>query len=85
MLAKGVLPRWLMSEAYQWEYHYLKLEELANVYMGQLVSQFPMTEYPLSFYGLCSAVGQCGNQVGCRFWDLALREHSHVNKVSNTF
>ncbi|XP_056219368.1 tubulin epsilon chain [Seriola aureovittata] len=25
-------------------------------------------------------VGQCGNQVGCRFWDLALREHSHVNK-----
>lgn len=27
-------------------------------------------------------VGQCGNQVGCRFWDLALREHAHVNKVS---
>uniref|UniRef100_A0A3B5L772 Tubulin epsilon 1 n=1 Tax=Xiphophorus couchianus TaxID=32473 RepID=A0A3B5L772_9TELE len=26
-------------------------------------------------------VGQCGNQVGCRFWDLALREHAHVNKV----
>uniref|UniRef100_A0A665WH16 Tubulin, epsilon 1 n=1 Tax=Echeneis naucrates TaxID=173247 RepID=A0A665WH16_ECHNA len=25
-------------------------------------------------------VGQCGNQVGCRFWDLALREHCHVNK-----
>ncbi|KAL6485411.1 hypothetical protein MHYP_G00048030 [Metynnis hypsauchen] len=25
-------------------------------------------------------VGQCGNQVGCRFWDLALREHAHVNK-----
>ncbi len=30
----------------------------------------------------CSSVGQCGNQVGCRFWDLALREHAHVNKVS---
>uniref|UniRef100_A0A8C5I7W4 Tubulin/FtsZ GTPase domain-containing protein n=1 Tax=Gouania willdenowi TaxID=441366 RepID=A0A8C5I7W4_GOUWI len=26
------------------------------------------------------SVGQCGNQVGCRFWDLALREHAHVNK-----
>ncbi|XP_023230208.1 tubulin epsilon chain-like [Centruroides sculpturatus] len=28
-------------------------------------------------------VGQCGNQVGCRFWDLALREYAHVkaNKV----
>ncbi|XP_062857104.1 tubulin epsilon chain isoform X3 [Trichomycterus rosablanca] len=25
-------------------------------------------------------VGQCGNQVGCRFWDLALREHAHINK-----
>nr|XP_020467165.1 tubulin epsilon chain isoform X1 [Monopterus albus] len=25
-------------------------------------------------------VGQAGNQVGCRFWDLALREHAHVNK-----
>jgi tubulin epsilon len=26
-------------------------------------------------------VGQCGNQIGCRFWDLALREHAHYNKV----
>nr|XP_054592632.1 tubulin epsilon chain isoform X1 [Nothobranchius furzeri] len=25
-------------------------------------------------------VGQCGNQVGCRFWDLALQEHASVNK-----
>ncbi|CAL1535064.1 unnamed protein product [Lymnaea stagnalis] len=25
-------------------------------------------------------VGQCGNQIGCRFWDLALREYAHVNK-----
>jgi len=25
-------------------------------------------------------VGQCGNQIGCRFWDLALREHAGVNK-----
>jgi tubulin epsilon len=25
-------------------------------------------------------IGQCGNQIGCRFWDLALREHSSVNK-----
>lgn len=25
-------------------------------------------------------VGQCGNQVGSRFWDLALREHASVNK-----
>lgn len=21
-------------------------------------------------------VGQCGNQIGCRFWDFALREHT---------
>jgi len=25
-------------------------------------------------------VGQCGNQIGCRFWDLCLREHSHFSK-----
>ncbi|MXQ85610.1 hypothetical protein E5288_WYG001328 [Bos mutus] len=25
-------------------------------------------------------VGQCGNQIGCCFWDLALREHAAVNK-----
>ncbi|KAM8998862.1 tubulin epsilon chain-like [Sarcophilus harrisii] len=25
-------------------------------------------------------VGQCGNQVGCCFWDLALREHAAVNR-----
>lgn len=24
-------------------------------------------------------VGQCGNQIGCRFWDLALREHAEAN------
>lgn len=26
-------------------------------------------------------VGQCGNQIGSRFWDLALREHASVNKA----
>lgn len=25
-------------------------------------------------------VGQCGNQIGCRFWDLVLREHAKYNK-----
>ena len=25
-------------------------------------------------------VGQCGNQIGCQFWDLALREHASVSK-----
>uniref|UniRef100_A0A2R8ZZE4 Tubulin epsilon 1 n=2 Tax=Pan TaxID=9596 RepID=A0A2R8ZZE4_PANPA len=25
-------------------------------------------------------VGQCGNQIGCCFWDLALREHAAVNQ-----
>eukprot|EP01028_Stygiella_incarcerata_P002705 TRINITY_DN1514_c0_g1_i5.p1 TRINITY_DN1514_c0_g1~~TRINITY_DN1514_c0_g1_i5.p1 ORF type:complete len:401 (-),score=81.63 TRINITY_DN1514_c0_g1_i5:1350-2552(-) len=25
-------------------------------------------------------VGQCGNQIGCRFWDLALREHAKHSK-----
>jgi tubulin epsilon len=24
-------------------------------------------------------VGQCGNQIGCRFWELALREHAAYN------
>lgn len=24
-------------------------------------------------------VGQCGNQIGCRFWDMALREHAAHN------
>jgi len=28
-------------------------------------------------------VGQCGNQIGCRFWDLCLREHSFYNKKGN--
>ena len=23
-------------------------------------------------------VGQCGNQIGCRFWDIALREHASM-------
>ncbi|XP_059501353.1 tubulin epsilon chain isoform X2 [Stegostoma tigrinum] len=27
-----------------------------------------------------TGMGQCGNQVGCRFWDLVLREHANVNK-----
>ncbi|XP_046530402.1 tubulin epsilon chain isoform X2 [Equus quagga] len=26
-------------------------------------------------------VGQCGNQIGCCFWDLALREHAAVNQA----
>ncbi|CAI7994429.1 Tubulin epsilon chain, partial [Geodia barretti] len=26
-------------------------------------------------------VGQCGNQIGCRFWDLALREHAQYSKA----
>lgn len=25
-------------------------------------------------------VGQCGNQIGCRFWELALREHAAYNQ-----
>ena len=25
-------------------------------------------------------VGQCGNQIGCRFWDVALREHAAMNQ-----
>lgn len=29
------------------------------------------------------SVGQAGNQIGHRFWDLALREHASVNKVEN--
>lgn len=29
-------------------------------------------------------VGQCGNQVGCRFWDLVLREHMLLEDASAT-
>uniref|UniRef100_A0A7N5KDI8 Tubulin/FtsZ GTPase domain-containing protein n=1 Tax=Ailuropoda melanoleuca TaxID=9646 RepID=A0A7N5KDI8_AILME len=25
-------------------------------------------------------VGQCGNRMGCCFWDLALREHAEANQ-----
>ena len=25
-------------------------------------------------------VGQCGNQIGGRFWDMALREHAAINQ-----
>uniref|UniRef100_A0A6U6CF00 Tubulin/FtsZ GTPase domain-containing protein n=1 Tax=Guillardia theta TaxID=55529 RepID=A0A6U6CF00_GUITH len=28
-------------------------------------------------------VGQCGNQIGCRFWDIALREHASVSSSKN--
>lgn len=24
-------------------------------------------------------VGQCGNQIGCKFWELALKEHAAYN------
>lgn len=27
-------------------------------------------------------VGQCGNQIGGRFWDLVFREHAHVSKAA---
>ncbi|GAQ85193.1 Epsilon tubulin [Klebsormidium nitens] len=27
-------------------------------------------------------VGQCGNQIGCRFWELALREHAAYNRAA---
>ena len=26
------------------------------------------------------SVGQCGNQIGARFWDMALREHAQYNQ-----
>lgn len=25
-------------------------------------------------------VGQCGNQIGCRFWEMALKEHAATSK-----
>ena len=28
-------------------------------------------------------VGQCGSQIGCRFWDLALREHASMMPTGN--
>uniref|UniRef100_A0A667GRP6 Tubulin epsilon 1 n=1 Tax=Lynx canadensis TaxID=61383 RepID=A0A667GRP6_LYNCA len=40
---------------------------------------FPPNGYSLSLLSLI-AVGQCGNQIGCCFWDLALREHAAVNQ-----
>lgn len=29
-------------------------------------------------------VGQCGNQIGCRFWDLAVKEHK-LHNASGTY
>jgi tubulin epsilon len=29
-------------------------------------------------------VGQCGSQIGCRFWDLALREHASLMSSNNS-
>lgn len=29
-------------------------------------------------------VGQCGNQIGCRFWDLAVKEHK-LHNPSGTY
>jgi tubulin epsilon len=26
-------------------------------------------------------VGQCGNQIGAKFWDMALREHAEHNQL----
>jgi len=28
---------------------------------------------------ICLQVGQCGNQLGCRFWDIALQEHRNIS------
>lgn len=28
-------------------------------------------------------VGQCGNQIGMRFWDLALKEHANLSKTDH--
>lgn len=42
----------------------------------------PVDKWNWYFNGLIDVlVGQCGNQIGCRFWDLALREHAAVSKV----
>jgi len=30
-------------------------------------------------------VGQCGNQIGMKFWDLAMREHSKYNNKSKIY
>lgn len=29
-------------------------------------------------------VGQCGNQIGCRFWEMALREHAAAAAASSS-
>lgn len=29
-------------------------------------------------------IGQCGNQVGCKFWDVALREHAKARALRNS-
>lgn len=48
----------------------------APFFCGRLTFVFPSPPLPPFL-----TVGQCGNQIGCRFWDLALREHAAVNKV----
>lgn len=52
--------------------------------LGYRIQRSINLPYVHEIYNPCFSVGQCGNQIGCRFWDLALREHAHVNKVSRS-
>jgi len=48
--------------------------------MSPYFVQFYARQIFMKLYNFIT-VGQCGNQIGCRFWDIALREHANVNKV----
>ncbi|MGB1602326.1 MAG: hypothetical protein ACPIOQ_56880, partial [Promethearchaeia archaeon] len=53
---------------------------------GTILSMSSLTSSPVSLQStsmprelVTVQVGQCGNQIGCRFWDIALREHAAMS------
>lgn len=44
----------------------------------------PVSPFLIMTQSIVVQVGQCGNQIGCRFWDLALREHAMADKDSKS-
>ena len=48
--------------------------------MNRLIRELLLNNYIMPREIITVQVGQCGNQIGLRFWDLALREHVKYNK-----
>ena len=60
-----------------------KRKEDKNSFFLFLCSQPYLFSHITMTQSIVVQVGQCGNQIGCRFWDLALREYASYNKLGN--